>query len=139
MFTEAERDLILNLHNDLRNRVAAGEVLGYNDVLLPSASKMAKMQWDPLLTSLAELNTRTCEMKHDCRSTREFIFAGQNIFKFTTTAPEINVTDVIQRSVRKWAEERQYTRVSDIHNITTIYQRDDESGKKKLFFNFIKY
>lgn len=69
------KNLILRLHNRLRNKVALGKLPGY-----PKAVRMPILRWDNELAYLAELNVKQCEMKHDeCRNTDKFKYAGQNL------------------------------------------------------------
>ncbi|XP_075156022.1 venom allergen-1-like [Haematobia irritans] len=66
---------IINYHNEKRNLVAGGEAPNHSP-----ACRMATMQWDDELASLAALNVHQCKMLHDkCRNTDSFKYAGQNL------------------------------------------------------------
>lgn len=73
--TDRRKNLILDLHNTARNRVAKGSLKGYK-----SAQSMNMLKWDSELEYLAGLNVATCRFAHDsCRNTQRFAFSGQNI------------------------------------------------------------
>lgn len=73
--TDRRKNLILDLHNIVRNRVAKGLVKGYKP-----AESMNMLKWDSELEYLAGLNVATCKFAHDsCRNTPRFTFSGQNI------------------------------------------------------------
>lgn len=76
--SERRRNLILDLHNLARSRIAAGQVAGYK-----SASHMPQLKWDSELEYLASLHAKRCQFAHDlCRNTPRFEFSGQNIGYF---------------------------------------------------------
>ena len=121
-FTQEEVDLILRLHNELRDRTAAGTVVGFENVLLPPASKMATTRWDDTLAFFGDLNTRLCFLKHQCSTTSVYTYAGQNLFRLTSNAPEFNVSEVIEWAMRDFAKEALSTRPSDIRELSGISQ-----------------
>ena len=92
---------ILDLHNTYRNKIALGNQNGYE-----SASRMATVKWDYELASLAELNVKQCEMKHDaCRNTDKFQFAGQNLDYRSKTGTYENVQSFLENSIKDWYDE----------------------------------
>ncbi|XP_063705347.1 antigen 5 like allergen Cul n 1-like [Culicoides brevitarsis] len=92
------KNLILRLHNRLRNKVALGQLSGY-----PKAVRMPMLRWDDELAFLAELNVKQCEMKHDeCRNTDKFHYAGQNL---AYIGGGNSNAERIKALVRKWFEE----------------------------------
>jgi hypothetical protein len=107
----------LNEHNTWRNQAAAGNIVGFQNQVLPSATRMAKMQWNAQLAQFASLNIKQCAMNHDaCRGSSQFNFAGQNLAMSWTTGT-INPDALILSSIRSWAEEHVYTRISDIQSL----------------------
>lgn len=69
------KNLILRIHNRLRNKVALGKLPGF-----PRAVRMPMLRWNDELAYLAELNVQQCQMRHDqCRNTDKFKYAGQNL------------------------------------------------------------
>nr|ACH56844.1 salivary secreted antigen-5 related protein [Simulium vittatum] len=69
------KNLLLMLHNRMRNKVALGKLEGYQQ-----AKRMPILQWDDELAYLAELNVKTCKFAHDsCRNTKKYRTAGQNL------------------------------------------------------------
>lgn len=66
---------MVNAHNAKRNLVAGGGVANHDP-----ACRMATMQWDDELASLAALNVKQCAIAHDkCRNTNAFSYSGQNL------------------------------------------------------------
>ncbi|XP_017836503.1 antigen 5 like allergen Cul n 1 isoform X2 [Drosophila busckii] len=66
--TTARRNMILNELNEYRDRIARGDLLGFNP-----ATHMATLQWDPELASFAELNVKRCALVNDhCRNSAQF-------------------------------------------------------------------
>ncbi|KAM7347467.1 venom allergen-1-like [Cochliomyia hominivorax] len=94
------RSQILDKHNLLRNRIAKG--FGK----FPSASRMATMVWSNELAKLAEYNVKQCQMKHDqCRNTKSFPKAGQNIAITTWRGKEMSVSQIVNNHIEKWFNE----------------------------------
>lgn len=61
----ALQDLILDLHNKARAKVANGQLNKYG-----GADRMIEVKWNPELALLAGFNARSCNFKHDyCRNT----------------------------------------------------------------------
>ncbi|XP_055911139.1 antigen 5 like allergen Cul n 1-like [Eupeodes corollae] len=91
-------NLILDLHNAARNRIAIGMLPGYKP-----ASAMHVVKWDKELEYLASLNVRTCRFEHDsCRNTDRFSFSGQNIGYLWQTIPIRAISRRIKLIVGKW-------------------------------------
>jgi len=82
---EAGIKAIVDTHNELRSRVARGLAKGFNNTLLPSASNMKRVYWDPELAEIAQRHANKCQFAHDCWRCRmakngRFWYVGQNIF-----------------------------------------------------------
>ncbi|XP_055843132.1 antigen 5 like allergen Cul n 1-like [Episyrphus balteatus] len=91
-------NLILDLHNAARNRIAIGKLPGYKP-----AAAMPVVKWDNELEFLAGLNVRTCRFKHDsCRNTDRFTLSGQNIGYIWQTRPIRSISRRIKFIVGKW-------------------------------------
>ncbi|XP_068146427.1 antigen 5 like allergen Cul n 1-like [Drosophila tropicalis] len=66
--TTIRRTMILNELNAYRDRIARGDLIGFNP-----ATRMATLQWDPELASFAELNVKRCALVNDhCRNSDQF-------------------------------------------------------------------
>lgn len=66
--TTDRRNMILNELNEYRDRIAGGNLVGFNP-----ATRMATLQWDPELASFAELNVKRCALVNDhCRNSDHF-------------------------------------------------------------------
>lgn len=100
---------ILQAHNEKRNFIAGG-----GHAYLKPACRMATMQWDEELASMAALNVRQCRMKHDkCRNTDTFRYVGQNLgWQPFSGNPDYN--NLFQHIMSKWYAEGSYTRMDDI-------------------------
>ncbi|EAT46091.1 AAEL002693-PA [Aedes aegypti] len=76
----ADQQLIVDLHNKLRSKVAMGQQKNSAGQRFQQACRMATLQWDPELAHIAATNARRCVYGHDrCRNTASMKFAGQNI------------------------------------------------------------
>ncbi|XP_063696995.1 antigen 5 like allergen Cul n 1-like [Culicoides brevitarsis] len=75
--TQGMKDAVVNRHNQLRNKLAAGKTPKY-----PSASRMKEIFWDDELESVACQHVKWCQFDHDsCRATRHYDNPGQNLRK----------------------------------------------------------
>ncbi|XP_065365457.1 antigen 5 like allergen Cul n 1-like [Calliphora vicina] len=98
--TTALRTQIVNKHNELRNKIAQG----FDK--FPTAERMAAMVWNNELAKLAEYNVKQCKMSHDqCRNTKDFPYAGQNIATSTWRGMQKTVTQVIDTHIKNWFNE----------------------------------
>lgn len=76
--SDRRRQLLLDMHNLVRNKVASGEVPGYK-----SATQMPLVKWDAELEHMAALHAKRCQFAHDeCRNTPKYPLSGQNIGYF---------------------------------------------------------
>ncbi|KAH8354716.1 hypothetical protein KR084_003277 [Drosophila pseudotakahashii] len=76
--SERRRQLLLDMHNLARSKIASGELEGYR-----SAAQMPLLRWDNELEQMAGLHAKRCQFAHDkCRNTPRFRFSGQNIGYF---------------------------------------------------------
>ncbi|CAO1439202.1 unnamed protein product [Diamesa serratosioi] len=122
--TAAQRNLILDTHNQLRSRIALGQQPRFS-----TARRMAQMVWNNDLAYLAELNTRTCQMAHDpCRNTPAFRWAGQNLGASGTSGPFTAPNTVIVNTINSWYNEHQFAAQSDINTFTRLYNGQNAIG-----------
>lgn len=71
------RQMVLDSHNGLRNKIASGEEKRSN--IVPAADMMA-LSYDLDLEFTAICHVHGCKMDHDnCRGTRKFLHSGQNL------------------------------------------------------------
>ncbi|XP_011200656.2 antigen 5 like allergen Cul n 1-like [Bactrocera dorsalis] len=102
-FTQAEKNSIVDAHNAKRNTVAGGKTA------LKPACRMATMQWDDELATLAALNVKQCKAKHDaCHNTADFEYSGQNLARRSFNKSP-NITQLSLQSVDMW-----YNKIKDI-------------------------
>ncbi|TDG40355.1 hypothetical protein AWZ03_013220 [Drosophila navojoa] len=113
----AERNAIVDKHNEYRNLIAGG---GASQ--LSAACRMATMQWNDELAHLASLNVRSCEMRHDaCRKTDSFDWAGQNLAWIGYFDP-LNTTASAISGVDMWYNEVSNAKQSHIDAFPANYK-----------------
>jgi len=101
-----QKTLVLNLHNDNRNRIAGGAMSNFD-----SASRMATMVWDSELAQLAALNVKQCAMKHDaCHNTDKYRYSGQNLAWSAYSGSTKTDATLITQAINNWWSE--HTRCS---------------------------
>ncbi|XP_065365390.1 antigen 5 like allergen Cul n 1-like [Calliphora vicina] len=114
--TESMKQLLIEGHNEKRNIVAGGGVSH-----LKPACRMATMQWDDELASVAAYNVKQCKMQHDkCRNTDKFQYSGQNLAVMGFYG-EVNNTARITQSIGLWFEEEKYTKQAFIDKYPKNY------------------
>ncbi|XP_037817247.1 antigen 5 like allergen Cul n 1-like [Lucilia sericata] len=95
-------NMILDEHNSYRNLVASGKVKCFYP-----AVRMPLLKWDSDLAETAEYNVRSCVFAHDqCRSTKKFPMAGQNIYMAKTSRINVTVEGFIKEAIFLWFEEQ---------------------------------
>ncbi|XP_037818694.1 antigen 5 like allergen Cul n 1-like [Lucilia sericata] len=115
--TESLKKLIVEAHNEKRNIVAGGDVKH-----LKPACRMATMEWDDELASLAEYNVLQCKMNHDkCHNTEDFKYSGQNLGEMGFRG-NANDTANIQKSIEMWFEEKKDVKQSIIDKYPKGYK-----------------
>ncbi|XP_005191813.3 antigen 5 like allergen Cul n 1 [Musca domestica] len=96
------KGLIMDEHNYYRNKVASGQVKCFYP-----AVRMPSLMWDDGLADTAEYNVMSCVFAHDqCRSTKKFPMAGQNIYTATTRKLDIPISGFIKEAIFLWYEEQ---------------------------------
>ncbi|XP_001603551.4 venom allergen 5-like [Nasonia vitripennis] len=101
--TSEEKQKVLNLHNELRQRVARGQEHRGSLGPQPAATNMAHLTWDNELEKIAQTWASQCNFAHDsCRDVERFN-VGQNI-AYTATTGDISTLDV-EQLVKNWYDE----------------------------------
>lgn len=99
--SERRRNLILDLHNLARSRIASGQVNGYK-----SASRMPQLKWDNELEYLATLHVKRCRFEHDlCHNTQRYPYSGQNIGYFWKGANITSHSKRMKNFIVNWYKE----------------------------------
>uniref|UniRef100_A0A336M212 CSON007727 protein n=1 Tax=Culicoides sonorensis TaxID=179676 RepID=A0A336M212_CULSO len=96
------KNYILKLHNNLRNKLASGNIQKY-----PPASRMLEMFWDTELEATACLHVNYCIMEHDeCRATPSYHYPGQNL-RLTqyTNFLQTDIEMEFHNGIQEWFEE----------------------------------
>merc|ERR1719228_2250701 len=104
-FDQAAKDVIVKVHNELRNKVAMGnETHGAQ----PQAANMMKMHWDDELAEIAQRWTDQCKFGHDGnRNTCDGLYVGQNSYWGASSAKmsPYSALGVSEDAVRSWYNE----------------------------------
>merc|ERR1719283_190436 len=104
-FDQAAKDVIVKVHNELRNKVAMGnETHGAH----PQAANMMKMVWDDELAEIAQRWTDQCIFGHDSnRNTCYGLYVGQNGYWGASSAEmsPYSALGVSEDAVRSWYNE----------------------------------
>lgn len=81
--------------------------------------------WNAELAQLASLNVKRCKMTHDeCRSTKDFKYAGQNLAYRANSGAFEPMSSLIEKNVKGWYDEVEFAAQSDIDECCT-----SKSGK----------
>ena len=98
--TDSLKQLLVDAHNEKRDYIAGG-----NDANHSPACRMATMEWDEELASIAAFNVKQCKMAHDkCRNTDAFSYSGQNLAWMGFSGP-IENDSRLKQSVQMWFDE----------------------------------
>ncbi|XP_060529480.1 venom allergen 5.02-like [Cylas formicarius] len=123
------RDLFVDLHNELRNKVALGEEEGVPRAEDRVANMMA-LSWDHHLEYVARCHNRQCTATRDeCRSTPKFPNVGQNIFSTnisSTTGHSMSSVDLPKRAITSWFREIEFVPLE----VYKRYEKTDLPGEQ---------
>uniref|UniRef100_A0A1L8DR66 Putative salivary antigen 5-related protein n=1 Tax=Nyssomyia neivai TaxID=330878 RepID=A0A1L8DR66_9DIPT len=104
------QNLLVKIHNRLRDRFARGAVSGYQP-----AAKMPMLKWNDELAKLAEYNVRTCKFAHDqCRATNICQYAGQNLATMMSLPEHRDINYTIKNLTREWFWEYRWAKQSQL-------------------------
>jgi hypothetical protein len=78
--TDAEVEIIVDKHNQLRSLISQGKVPGQ-----PKGKNLKTMKWDTALAREAQKIANTCEFKH-VKVNDDRFYVGQNLFAWSSTA-----------------------------------------------------
>lgn len=108
---------IVNAHNEKRNLIAGGGAAH-----LQPACRMATMQWDNELASVAAFNVLQCKMTHDkCRNTDTFLYSGQNL-ALRSYSGTPNYSSLFEKGLSMWYDEVSDTKMDYINSFPQGYQ-----------------
>ncbi|KAM3188346.1 hypothetical protein ACTXT7_000467 [Hymenolepis weldensis] len=83
-----EMQKVLDMHNELRRKVAQGQLSGQ-----PASDKLRDLKWNPELARMAQAFTDKCMIGHNTfeeRRTKEFEVVGQNYATYSTIEMCVN-------------------------------------------------
>jgi len=136
--TEKEKEIILDIHNKLRAKIAQGAEKRGSPGPQPGASNMKKMIWDEELSRIAQRHADQCKFAHDCsdcRKTSRF-GVGQNLYIYKQTLKAANNDWV--KAVTDWYDEVALFRNKDVepfsfsletgHYTQVIWSETDKVG-----------
>lgn len=108
------KKIIIDFHNQFRNKCALGKLPGY-----APAARMATMRWNDDLEYVAALHSRSCTAENDnCRNTRIFKNVGQNIGYEMTGEPVNNASAVIKHIIDAWNNEYKLGNQNNVKYLT---------------------
>ncbi len=79
--TGAERRLVVDLHNQLRSKVAQGQEGRGQPGPQPPAANMMELTWDEELARIAQRWADQCQFGHDQDRNVERFSVGQNVYE----------------------------------------------------------
>ena len=100
---DATKKILLDKHNELRQKVASGGEAGQ-----PGAANMKKLVWDDELATIAQRWTDQCIFEHDkLRDLCDGTFSGQNAWQSGTDYEyyDYDVNPEIGQAVQSWYDE----------------------------------
>jgi len=101
---------ILTAHNKRRDRVAKGEISGFEPV-----SRMPTMLWNDELATFAEMSAKRCSFGHDeCRNTDRYKQTGQNIAYLMDYGEFAPVSVTTEKFFKMWFEEYKLASMNNI-------------------------
>ncbi|EYC43900.1 hypothetical protein Y032_0477g2171 [Ancylostoma ceylanicum] len=99
MIADEWRDMVLNLHNDLRKKLARGKVKGQNG-MLPFGKNLKQLYWDCTLEEMARVEAEKCSTT---APTPQNIGVSLDMVK--TKATGCNITAVVEAHIKNWWKE----------------------------------
>jgi len=104
--TDELRQYALDIHNELRNKVASGNEVRSQQ---PSAKKMMILKYSKELEFIAQCWANTCNGKplvHDvCRGSKTYEHVGQNLGFINSSKPIVNFKKPIKELINYWYDE----------------------------------
>ncbi|PNF13824.1 hypothetical protein B7P43_G12435, partial [Cryptotermes secundus] len=103
--TDADKQTIVDAHNNLRRKLAKGQETRGNPGPQPPAANMKKMTWDDELAEVAQRWANQCTFQHDtCRSVSRF-YVGQNLYITYSMGAAKNGNEDWNSAVQAWYDE----------------------------------
>ncbi|XP_062553203.1 antigen 5 like allergen Cul n 1-like isoform X2 [Armigeres subalbatus] len=119
----ANRQLIVDLHNKLRSRVASGRQTNSAGQRFQQAARMATLQWDSELAHIAATNARRCIYGHDqCRNTATMRASGQNIAIMSYYGMTVSNEKLLTDFTNSWFSEFKDTTPQQIARYPSNYR-----------------
>ncbi|XP_014222129.1 venom allergen 3-like [Trichogramma pretiosum] len=117
--SEDEKKRIVDLHNELRAKVARGEESRGSPGPQPKASDMKTMVWDDELATIAQRWADQCSMKSPMCNDVERFQVNQNAGTSGTTGDVNNIQ--VENIVRMWYNNVQYYDKNDVASFKRSY------------------
>jgi len=122
--TEADKELIVRLHNKLRNEMAL-QLTQYN-TQFPKASNMRQVYWDQEIAKKAQEHADKKVFEHSAstfRQTSVFSYVGENLYTATSSNPVVNW----ERGINAWFNEiNDYSKLTNLS--VTSFQTSSSGG-----------
>ncbi|KAG5888310.1 hypothetical protein JTB14_015818 [Gonioctena quinquepunctata] len=115
--TDGQRQMILDIHNSYRNKVASGQQKG-----LPSAANMKTMTYNRELEFITQCWVNECQvqpLRHDlCRRTTKHKYVGQNLGWVGVYNRKLNLMGSINETITDWFQEVIHVKPSTVRYFT---------------------
>ncbi|XP_023313911.1 ancylostoma secreted protein-like [Trichogramma pretiosum] len=116
-----EKKAIVDLHNELRMKVARGQELRGAPGPQPPATDMQTLEWDEELAQTAQKWASQCIFQHDqCRHLPRFQ-VGQNLAWRGNTSKQGFSQITAEILVKDWYDEVQYYNRNSVHRFNSLY------------------
>ncbi|KAL7299649.1 hypothetical protein TKK_0007410 [Trichogramma kaykai] len=123
-----EKKAIVDLHNELRMKVARGEELRGAPGPQPAATNMQMLEWDEELAQTAQKWASQCIFQHDqCRDLPRFQ-VGQNLAWRGNTSKQGFSQITAEILVKDWYDEVQYYNRNSVHYFNSLYGAGGQTG-----------
>ncbi|EYB93391.1 hypothetical protein Y032_0183g959 [Ancylostoma ceylanicum] len=96
MISDEWRDMVLNLHNEYRRKLAKGKQPGSTGAMLPYATKMNQLYWDCNVEEMAN------EQVENCPSAAPNVANYGNSFELVPAKGKCNVTAAVETRMKAW-------------------------------------
>ncbi|PSN50515.1 hypothetical protein C0J52_14364 [Blattella germanica] len=103
--SDSDKQAVVDIHNQLRSKVALGKETAGKPGPQPSAANMEKLSWDDELATVAQRWADQCDFGHDsCRKDSRF-YVGQNAYIGSSKGSAENGNQDWSKAINKWYNE----------------------------------
>ncbi|KAL7641608.1 UNVERIFIED_CONTAM: hypothetical protein RMT77_007481 [Armadillidium vulgare] len=118
-YSKDEIEIMLEIHNEFRSKVASGFLSFQGQIYFPEAADMEELVWDEELAKIASGSVKRCLFEHtcqECRRSAKFNFVGENLNDMTTSSPLEQLFEfaTVDRATEGWRNEKDFFPPSEI-------------------------